>query len=54
MITVNQNQEKTASLVVTIRDMLWQELPESYPDESITYYRDAVFNYISQRYGGMA
>ena len=47
-------QETKASIVVTIRDMLWQELPESYPDDSITYYRDAVFNYISQRYGGMA
>jgi len=47
-------QETKASIVVTIRDMLWQELPESYTDDSITYYRDAVFNYISQRYGGMA
>ena len=28
-------QETKASIVVTIRDMLWQELPESYPDESI-------------------
>lgn len=36
------------------RDMLWQELPESYPDESITYYRDAVYNFVSQRYSGIA
>ena len=47
-------QETTASIVIAIRDLLWQELPESYSDESITYYRDAVFNYISQRYGGVA
>ena len=53
-INTFDKHETKASLVVTIRDMLWQELPESYPDESINYYRDAVFNYISQRYGGMA
>ena len=47
-------QETKASIVVTIRDMLWKELPESYSDESIPYYRDAVFSYISQRYGGVA
>ena len=47
-------QETKASIVIVIRDLLWQELPESYSDESITYYRDAVFNYISQRYGGVA
>ena len=47
-------QETKASIVITIRDLLWQELPESYSYENITYYRDAVFNYISQRYGGVA
>lgn len=47
-------QETKASIIIAIRDLLWQELPESYSDESITYYRDAVFNYISQRYGGVA
>ena len=47
-------QETKAAIVVTIRDMLWQELPESYPDESITYYRDAVYNFVSQRYSGIA
>lgn len=47
-------QETKASIVIAIRDLLWQELPESYSDESITYYCDAVFNYISQRYGGVA
>lgn len=47
-------QETKASIAITIRDLLWQELPESYSDESITYYRDAVFNYISQQYGKVA
>ena len=43
-------QETKASIVIAIRDLLWQELPESYPDESIAYYRDAIYNYISLRY----
>ena len=41
-----------ATLIVTIRDFLWQELPESYSEESINYYRDSIFNYVSQRYSG--
>ena len=32
----------------------WQELPESYSEESITQYRDAVYNYVSQHDGGAA
>jgi type I restriction enzyme R subunit len=47
-------QETKASIIITIRDILWKELPESYSDESINYYRDAVYNYISQHYGGAA
>ena len=47
-------QETKASIIITIRDLLWEELPQSYSDESINYYRDAVYNYVSQRYGGMA
>ena len=47
-------QETRASIIITIRDILWKELPESYSDESINYYRDAVYNYISQHYGGAA
>ena len=39
-----------ATIIVTIRDILWQELPESYSEESITQYRDAVYNYVSQHY----
>ena len=47
-------QETRASIIVTIRDILWKELPESYSDESIIHYRDAVYGYVSQRYGGVA
>ena len=47
-------QETKASIIITIRDILWKELPESYSDESIIYYRDAVYNYVSQHYGGVA
>ncbi len=38
----------------TIRDILWTELPDSYSDDSISYYRDAVYRYVSQRYGSVA
>jgi len=41
-------------ITITIRDVLWQELPESYSEESINYYRDTIYNYVSQRYGGVA
>ncbi len=43
-----------ATIIITIRDVLWQELPESYSEESITQYRDAVYNYVSQHYNGVA
>ena len=43
-----------ATLIITIRDVLWQELPESYSEESINYYRDTIYNYVSQRYAGVA
>ena len=47
-------QETKAAIIITIRDILWQELPESYSEESITQYRDAVYNFVSQHYGGVA
>ncbi|MCQ2117823.1 MAG: type I restriction endonuclease subunit R [Bacteroidales bacterium] len=47
-------QTTRAALIITIRDVLWQELPESYSEESINYYRDTIFNYVCQRYGGVA
>ena len=47
-------QETKATIIIAIRNTLWSDLPESYSDESINYYRDAVYNYVSQRYGGIA
>ncbi len=47
-------QETKSALIVTIRDLLWEELPQSYSDESISYYRDAVYNYVYLQYGGAA
>ena len=47
-------QTTRAALIITIRDVLWQELPESYSEDSINYYRDTIYNYVSQRYGGVA
>ncbi len=43
-----------AAIIVTIRDTLWQELPESYSEDSIGFYRDQVYNFVSQRYSGYA
>ncbi len=39
-----------ATLLIVIRDILWQQLPESYSPESISTYRDNVYNYVSTRY----
>jgi type I restriction enzyme R subunit len=47
-------QETRASIIITIRDILWKELPESYSEDNINYYRDAVYSYVSQHYGGIA
>lgn len=47
-------RETKATIIITIRDLLWQELPESYSEDSITQYRDAVYNYVSQHYGSVA
>ena len=47
-------RETKAAIIITIRDILWKELPESYSDESINYYKDVVYNYVSQQYGGIA
>lgn len=48
------NPTAKATIIIAIRDTLWSDLPESYSDESINYYKDAVYNYVSQRYGMMA
>ena len=47
-------RETKATIIIAIRDILWKELPESYSDESINYYKEAVYNYVSQRYGMIA
>ena len=49
-----EKTETRATIVIAIRDTLWSELPPSYPEDSINYYKDAVYNYISQRYRMMA
>ena len=49
-----EKRETKAAIIVTIRDTLWELLPESYSDESIDIYKDTVFEYIQQRYGGVA
>ena len=41
-------QETKASIVVTIRDMLWKELPESYSDESGNWYRVYKSGWVEQ------
>lgn len=46
-------QETNATIIITIRDLLWQELPECYSDESINYYRDAIYDYVSRKYGNV-
>ena len=49
-----EKRETKAAIIITIRDTLWEMLPESYSDESIDSYKDAVFEYVQQRYGGVA
>ncbi len=46
-----ENPTAKHHIIVTIRDTLWEQLPESYSDESINYYREAVYDYLSRRYG---
>ena len=47
-------QETRSTIMIAIRDLLWNNLPNSYPDESINYYKNVVYNYISQRYNTSA
>ena len=49
-----EKRETKAAIIITIRDTLWQKLPESYSDESIDVYKDAVYEYVQQHYGGVA
>lgn len=43
-------QETKADIDNLIRDTLWEELPECYDDDSISKYRDKIYEYVSIRY----
>jgi len=43
--------ETRATIIITIRDVLWNKLPGSYSDESINIYKDSLYDYVSHRYG---
>ena len=46
-----RDKEETQSLVsILIRDLLWEELPESYSDTVIANYRQQIFEYVYQTY----
>lgn len=42
--------ETRAMIDILIRDILWQRLPESYPEDSINMYRQTVFEYAYNHY----
>ncbi len=43
-------EETRAVIDVTIRDYLWEQLPESYSQDNVQYYRTAVFQFIRDKY----
>lgn len=43
-------EETQAAVDVLIRDTLWSELPESYDDSSLTYYRQKVYEFVYTAY----
>lgn len=48
-------QETRSTLIVTIRTVLYNELPNSYTSESIdNYYRNAIYDFVYRQYGGAA
>ena len=49
------DKDETRSIIInTIRDTLWEELPESYTDDNMLFYRTAVYDYVYRQYGGVA
>lgn len=46
--------ETRAIINIAIRDLLYEELPYSYPDDSIAYYQGVVYDYVYRQYGGAA
>ena len=46
-----RDKEETQSMVnILIRDLLWEELPESYGDEEIPIYRQTLYEYVYNTY----
>ena len=46
-----RDKEETQSIIsVMIRDLLWADLPESYPDSAISNYRQMIYEYVYQAY----
>ena len=44
-----EKPETRADVKVLIRNELYQLLPQSYPDESIPFYRDQIYEYFYSR-----
>ena len=47
-------QETKAAVDNLIRDTLWAELPKCYDDDSISMYRQRIFEYVYTRYKEVA
>ena len=47
-------QETKAEVENLIRDTLWSGLPDCYDDESITQYRQQIYEYVFTRYKDVA
>jgi type I restriction enzyme R subunit len=45
-----EKEDTQAVVDVLIRDALWEELPESYDDFSLTQYRKKVFEFVYSTY----
>ena len=46
-----RDKEETRSIIsVMIRDLLWEELPESYDDVSVSNYRERIYEYVYSAY----
>ena len=43
-------QETKAEVDTLIGKILWEELPESYPDNAIFSYRQKIYEYVYMRY----
>ena len=49
-----EKQETKAQVDTLIGDILWAELPDSYPDQVIFTYRQRIYEYVYMRYKVMA